>query len=157
VGCMLNIPYCEHLFTCFGRNMAASAYATDAGSEWVTREDLIFFDATCICRVLNVSDATGCPSLLRKLKSYRASADCILPWSRAVMRFFAVSTLALSAVVSAQSDSVDQYISSEGPIAKAGLLANIGPDGSKSSGAKASILSCSMPHNITDLSTHRLE
>jgi hypothetical protein len=77
------------------------------------------------------------------------------------MRFFAVSTLALSAIVSAQSDSVDQYISSEGPIAKAGLLANIGPDGSKSSGAKASILSCSMPHiisltsRLTGWSSHR--
>jgi len=56
------------------------------------------------------------------------------------MRFFAVSTLALSAFVSAQSNSVDQYINSEGPIAKTDLLANIGPDGSKSSGALASIL-----------------
>ncbi|KIM89405.1 carbohydrate-binding module family 20 protein [Piloderma croceum F 1598] len=56
------------------------------------------------------------------------------------MRFFAVSTLTLSAFVSAQSNSVDQYISSEGPIAKAGLLANIGPDGSKSSGAMAGVV-----------------
>jgi len=31
---------------------------------------------------------------------------------------------------------VESYIAKESPIAKAGLLANIGPDGSKSSGAK---------------------
>ena len=31
--------------------------------------------------------------------------------------------------------SIDTYIETESPIAKAGLLANIGPDGSKSSGA----------------------
>ena len=31
---------------------------------------------------------------------------------------------------------VESYIAKESPIAKSGLLANIGPDGSKSSGAK---------------------
>ncbi|GJE97645.1 glycoside hydrolase family 15 protein [Phanerochaete sordida] len=34
----------------------------------------------------------------------------------------------------------DLYVASESPVAKAGLLANIGPDGSKSSGAKAGIV-----------------
>ena len=32
--------------------------------------------------------------------------------------------------------SVESYVATESPIAKSGLLANIGPDGSKSSGAK---------------------
>lgn len=41
-------------------------------------------------------------------------------------------------LVSAQS--VDSYISTEGPIAKTNLLANIGPSGSKSQGAKAGIV-----------------
>jgi len=36
----------------------------------------------------------------------------------------------------AQSTIVDSYIARESPIAKAGLLANIGSSGSKSSGAK---------------------
>jgi len=35
-----------------------------------------------------------------------------------------------------QSANVDSYFTKETPIAQAGLLANIGPDGSKSSGAK---------------------
>ncbi|KAH8828103.1 glucoamylase [Flagelloscypha sp. PMI_526] len=41
--------------------------------------------------------------------------------------------------VTAQT-SVDSYIATESPIAKAGLVANIGPSGSKSSGAKAGIV-----------------
>lgn len=40
----------------------------------------------------------------------------------------------------AQSSVVDSYIATESPIAKAGLLANIGPSGSKSSGAKSGIV-----------------
>jgi glucoamylase len=36
--------------------------------------------------------------------------------------------------------AVDTYIATESPIAKAGLLANIGPSGSKSSGAKAGVV-----------------
>ena len=35
-----------------------------------------------------------------------------------------------------QPANVDSYLNTETPIAKAGLLANIGPNGSKSSGAK---------------------
>ncbi|KAA1469668.1 glucoamylase [Dentipellis sp. KUC8613] len=36
--------------------------------------------------------------------------------------------------------SVDSYVATESPIAKAGLLANIGPDGSKSQGAKSGVV-----------------
>ncbi|KAI0784823.1 glucoamylase [Abortiporus biennis] len=58
------------------------------------------------------------------------------------MRFLQVVVGALSLVGStfAQSSTVDGYVSTESPIAKAGLLANIGPSGSKSSGAKAGIV-----------------
>lgn len=48
--------------------------------------------------------------------------------------------LALSWGAHAQSSSVDAYLASESPIAKAGLLANIGPSGSKSHGAKAGVV-----------------
>lgn len=55
------------------------------------------------------------------------------------MRFlsflFACSLVALSV-----QQNVDSYVQSETPIAKAGILANIGPDGSKSSGAAAGIV-----------------
>ena len=50
------------------------------------------------------------------------------------MRSIIVSALAFCTAVFAQS-IVDQYVASESPIAKAGILANIGPSGSKSSGA----------------------
>ncbi|KAI0270013.1 glucoamylase [Gloeopeniophorella convolvens] len=39
-----------------------------------------------------------------------------------------------------QSSTVDAYFSKESPIAKAGLLANIGPSGAKASGAKSGIV-----------------
>src|SRR6266702_4427105 len=39
-----------------------------------------------------------------------------------------------------QSASADAYFSTELPVAKAGLLANIGPSGAKSSGAKVGFL-----------------
>ncbi|KAI0324159.1 glucoamylase [Cubamyces sp. BRFM 1775] len=39
-----------------------------------------------------------------------------------------------------QSSAADAYVASESPIAKSGLLANIGPDGSKSQGAKPGIV-----------------
>jgi glucoamylase len=45
--------------------------------------------------------------------------------------------LAISSVL---AQSADDYIASELPIAKAGLLANIGPDGEKSSGALAGVV-----------------
>ena len=44
--------------------------------------------------------------------------------------FFAASAVA----------QVDSYIASEGPIAKKGLFANIGPDGSKDAGAGVRML-----------------
>lgn len=50
------------------------------------------------------------------------------------MRPFIFSALAFCAAVFAQS-IVDQYVATESPIAKAGILANIGPSGSKASGA----------------------
>ncbi|KAG7445724.1 glucoamylase G2 [Guyanagaster necrorhizus] len=56
------------------------------------------------------------------------------------MRAFFVYCLGLSASVWAQSSTVDAYVASESPIAKAGVLANIGPSGSKSSGAKAGVV-----------------
>lgn len=44
--------------------------------------------------------------------------------------------LGLTVSAWAQSGSIEAYIASESPIAKAGVLANIGPNGSKSQGAK---------------------
>jgi hypothetical protein len=49
-----------------------------------------------------------------------------------------VSALGLCASAFAQSSTVDSYTSTESPIAKAGVLANIGPSGAKSSGAYVS-------------------
>ncbi|KAJ8593011.1 glycoside hydrolase family 15 protein [Rhizopogon salebrosus TDB-379] len=46
-----------------------------------------------------------------------------------------VPALGICAAVFAQSSSVDSYINTESPIAKAGVLANIGANGVKSSGA----------------------
>ena len=40
----------------------------------------------------------------------------------------------------AQSSTADAYIASESPIAKSNMLANIGPSGSKSQGAKAGVV-----------------
>ncbi|KAK0441631.1 glucoamylase [Armillaria borealis] len=56
------------------------------------------------------------------------------------MRALFLYCLSLSASVWAQSSAVDAYVASESPIAKAGVLANIGPSGSKSSGAKAGVV-----------------
>ncbi|KAF9453974.1 carbohydrate-binding module family 20 protein [Macrolepiota fuliginosa MF-IS2] len=50
----------------------------------------------------------------------------------------------------AQSSSVDAFLASESPIAKAGLLANIGPSGSKSSGAKAGVVIASPSQSNPD-------
>lgn len=49
-----------------------------------------------------------------------------------------VTLVGLAVGAFAQSSSADAYVASESPIAKAGVLANIGPSGSKSQGAKAS-------------------
>jgi len=57
------------------------------------------------------------------------------------MRSIVLTTLSFCAAVYAQSSVVEQYIARQEPIAKAGLLANIGPNGSKSQGAQ--VRSCS--------------
>lgn len=57
------------------------------------------------------------------------------------MRVVLLSVLGLCAGVFAQLGVVDPYIAKMSPIAKAGLLANIGPNGSRSSGAKVSKIS----------------
>jgi glucoamylase len=56
--------------------------------------------------------------------------------------FFASASIAIFSIFTNPSTkgAVDTYIGTEGPIAKAGLLANIGPNGSKSSGAKPGIV-----------------
>lgn len=57
------------------------------------------------------------------------------------MRFtFLATIVGLAVGALAQSSAADAYVASEGPIAKAGVIANIGSGGSKSSGAKASVL-----------------
>ena len=56
------------------------------------------------------------------------------------MRFAILSSLCYCALVRAQLSAVDQYVATESPIAKAGLLANIGPSGSKSAGAKVCVV-----------------
>ncbi|KAF7364930.1 Glucoamylase [Mycena venus] len=55
------------------------------------------------------------------------------------MRVVLFSALSICGAVLAQS-SVDSYIATESPIAKAGMLANIGASGSKSEGAKSGIV-----------------
>ncbi|KAG5644769.1 hypothetical protein DXG03_007677 [Asterophora parasitica] len=74
--------------------------------------------------------------------------------SRARMRIALLSTtvLGLSAGVWGQaSPAVDQYVAKQSPIAKAGVLANIGSNGSRSSGAKVSSLltRISISQNLT--------
>jgi hypothetical protein len=56
-----------------------------------------------------------------------------LSWT--IMRITLISTFVLSFTSIIAQSQTDQYIASEGPIAKAGLLANIGPNGSKCAGA----------------------
>ncbi|PPQ92630.1 hypothetical protein CVT25_007709 [Psilocybe cyanescens] len=56
------------------------------------------------------------------------------------MHTILLTALTLCAAVFAQSSVVDSFVASESPIAKAGLLANIGPSGAKSSGAKAGVV-----------------
>ena len=54
------------------------------------------------------------------------------------MRPIIFSVLAFCVSVFAQS-IVDKYVGTESPIAKAGILANIGPSGSKASQAGAAV------------------
>ncbi|KAI0057906.1 glucoamylase [Artomyces pyxidatus] len=51
-----------------------------------------------------------------------------------------VYALGLAGRVASQSGTVDAFVASESPIAKAGLLANIGPSGAKASGAKSGVV-----------------
>lgn len=72
---------------------------------------------------------------------------CVCPHTTGLlntMRLLNVVVCALGLISShvfAQSSSVDSYISTESPIAKAGIIANIGPIGSKSQGAKVRFFS----------------
>nr|BAU78332.1 glucoamylase2 [Pholiota microspora] len=56
------------------------------------------------------------------------------------MRVALLSILCYGITVFAQSSVADLYVAKESPTAKAGLLANIGPSGSKASGAKAGLV-----------------
>lgn len=53
------------------------------------------------------------------------------------MRFVLLTALCFGATTWAQLSSVTSFLATEGPIAKVGLLANIGGSGSKSAGVKA--------------------
>ena len=55
-------------------------------------------------------------------------------------RLLSYALLTVTLLSGVLGQSVDDYISTESPIAKTNLLANIGPDGSKSQGAKAGIV-----------------
>lgn len=57
------------------------------------------------------------------------------------MKFFTrlLTSVTLVTAAFAQTNSVDSYIASQSPIAKAGVLANIGGSGSKAQGAKVSL------------------
>ncbi|KAJ7069493.1 glucoamylase [Mycena amicta] len=65
------------------------------------------------------------------------------------MRLRGLLSLFSAYAVLAQT-AVDSYIATESPIAKAGLLANIGPSGSKSQGAKAGIVIASPSNTNPD-------
>jgi glucoamylase len=56
------------------------------------------------------------------------------------MRVFQLAAGAALLAAGALSQTVDSYVASEGPIAKAGLLANIAPAGPDSLGAKVRVL-----------------
>jgi glucoamylase len=60
------------------------------------------------------------------------------------------SVIGLVGSAISQPANADSYFGTESPIAKAGLLANIGPNGAKSSGAKVCCMSynASIPHEF---------
>ncbi|KAJ6585291.1 glycoside hydrolase family 15 protein [Mycena capillaripes] len=70
---------------------------------------------------------------------YSFTCNTVQDLSQTRMRVVLFSALSACAAVLAQS-SVDSYIATESPIAKAGMLANIGASGSKSEGAKSGIV-----------------
>ena len=51
-----------------------------------------------------------------------------------------LALLGLCSLVRAQTSAADAYVSAESPIAQAGILANIGPSGSKSHGAASGVI-----------------
>lgn len=62
------------------------------------------------------------------------------PTMRSTFIFSSLLALLASLLPLLASGAVTDYIASEGPIAKAGVLANIGASGSKAAGAKAGIV-----------------
>ena len=64
----------------------------------------------------------------------------ILPIMRTLSLVSSLLALLSAFVMPLQAVDVETYISTEGPIAKAGLLANIGPNGSKAGGALPGIV-----------------
>lgn len=70
------------------------------------------------------------------------SPEAVSPKMRSFTSLLQVASLCVGLVSSvwAQSSTAEAYIASESPIAKANMLANIGPSGSKSQGAKAGVV-----------------
>lgn len=68
------------------------------------------------------------------------------------MRSILLTAFAFCAAVFAQTNTADSFLAQESPIAKAGVLANIGPSGSKASGAGVSPCSISFFSSLTILS-----
>jgi hypothetical protein len=66
---------------------------------------------------------------------YSSTCNTLQELAQTRMRVVLFSALSICAAVLAQTP-VDSYIATESPVAKAGLLANIGASGSKSHGAK---------------------
>ncbi|TFK40812.1 glycoside hydrolase family 15 protein [Crucibulum laeve] len=71
---------------------------------------------------------------------YYASVNRLQTLHLPRMRSIWLTALTFCAAVLSQSVTIDQYIDSESSIAKVGVLANIGPSGAKSSGAKAGVV-----------------
>lgn len=75
---------------------------------------------------------------------------CVARIGMLITSVFIWAGFALSWKARAQSSSVDAFLASESPIAKAGLLANIGPSGSQSQGAKTGIIIASPSNQNPD-------
>ena len=73
---------------------------------------------------------------IKNILSHLLQLQALLP----TMRSAILCAIGFCAAVFSQSAVVDRYVVTESPIAKARLLANIGPSGSKSSGAAVRIL-----------------
>jgi glucoamylase len=74
----------------------------------------------------------------------------VLPTIRMLSLISSFLALLSVFVPNLQALDINSYISTEGPIAKVGLLANIGPSGSKADGALAGIV-CTSPHVMISL------